>query len=92
MKPERTQLEELYTEREYSIREIAWLLRLNTATVLYHLKRYGIPTRQKSKRSKLMKYSPETLRQGINAKGMRGYAKELGIHENTLRNYIRKLP
>lgn len=91
MKPDKAQLEELYIQREYSIQEVAWLLHLNTATVIYHLKRYGIPTREKSKRSKLMKYSPDTLRQGIHAKGVRGYSKELGIHENTLRNYMKKL-
>lgn len=87
MKPDRITLGKLYTKESLSVREIAGLLGLHYSTVHYHLKRFHIERRKADKRSKLRNYSRATILQGIKDKGLRGYARELRIHENTLRNY-----
>jgi len=88
-KPNKKTLTRLYVERGLSLREISERLGLHADTIHYHLKRYGIETRPQAKRSQLRKYRLETLEKGIKEKGVRGYAKELGIHENTLRHYLK---
>jgi len=87
-KPDKGTLKRLYVERGLSIREIAKRLGLHPHTIHYHLRRYGIETRPPAKRSGLRKIKLETLERNVREKGLRGYARELGIHENTLRNYL----
>jgi len=43
------------------------------------------------KRSKLRKYKRSTLEKGIKEYGVRWYAKQLRVHENTLRNYLKSI-
>jgi len=88
-KPNKRTLKRLYVERGFSIREIANRLKLHPHTIHYHLRRYGIETRPPAKRSALRKIKLETLERNVKKKGVRGYAGELGIHENTLRYYLR---
>jgi len=88
-KPDRKTLKRLYVDQGLSIRDIAAKLALHPHTVHYHLRRYGIETRTAAKRSTLRNYRTETLERGVKEKGLRGYAQELGVHENTLRHYLR---
>jgi len=89
-KPDKKTLTRLYVERGLSLREIAERLSLHADTIHYHLRRYGIEARSRAKRSQLRKYRLQTLEKGIKEKGVRGYARELGIHENTLRHYLKR--
>lgn len=89
-KPDKKTLKTLYVSRGLSIREIAAELGLHPDTVHYHLHRYGIETRTAAKRSSLRKIRIEDIRRNVREKGVRGYARELGVHENTLRNYLRE--
>ncbi len=90
MKPDKKTLERLYIDQSLSIRDIAAKLGLHPHTIHYHLRRYGIETRGNEKRSTLRAYRIETLEKGISEKGLRGYARELGVHENTLRHYLKR--
>lgn len=90
MKPDRKTIKRLYVDRGLSLREIAEKLGLHHATVKYYMDKYGIGARPKASRSALRKFKLEALERGIKEKGVRGYARELGIHENTLRYYLKK--
>lgn len=89
-KTDRGTLESLYIEKGLSIREIASRLGLHADTVHYWLKKHGIETKGNAKRSKLRKYSLPTLEEGIKEHGVRGYARKLGVHENTLKHYLKR--
>jgi len=88
-KPDKKTLTRLYVTQGLSLREISERLSLHPDTIHYHLKRYGIEARPQAKRSRLRKFRLNTLEKGIREKGVRGYALELGIHENTLRHYLK---
>jgi len=90
-RPDKRTLKRLYLERSLSIREIAAKLGLHPHTIHYHLRRYGIAARPRAKRSELRKIRPETLAKNVTELGVRGYASKLGIHENTLRDYLKRL-
>jgi transposase-like protein len=90
-KPRKAELRRLYAREGKSIREIAGQLGLHPDTIHYWLKKYGIKTRSMVKRSKLRKYKRSTLEKGIKEYGIRAYAKQLGVHENTLRNYLKSI-
>ena len=89
MKPDKKTLTRLYVDQNLSLREIAEKLALHPHTVHYHIIRYGIETRPPAKRSGLRKMRLETIEKGVREKGVRGYALELGVHENTLRHYLK---
>ena len=89
--PRKAELQRLYAKELKSIREIAGQLGLHPDTIHYWLKKYGIKTRSMAKRSKLRKYKRSTLEKGIKEYGVRGYAKQLRVHENTLRNYLKSI-
>jgi transposase len=89
--PRKVELQRLYAREGKSIREIAAHLGLHPDTIHYWLKKYDIKTRSMAKRSKLRKYKRSTLEKGIKEYSIRGYAKELGVHENTLRNYLKSI-
>lgn len=86
--PAKEDLVHLYVREGKSIREIAEILGCKKDVVHYWLKKYGIETRTKAKRSKLLKYSLSELKEGIKKKGIRGHARELGIDESTLRHHL----
>ncbi|MFX0135151.1 MAG: hypothetical protein ACFFDN_16025 [Candidatus Hodarchaeota archaeon] len=89
-KPSKEVIEKLYAKESRSIREIAEQLRCSKDIVYRSLKEYGIEMRPRFNRSKLRKYKLFVLERGVKEKGVRGYAKELGVHENTLRYYLKK--
>ena len=89
--PREVELQGFYTREGKSVREIAVHLGLHPDTIHYWLKKYGIKTRSMAKRSKLRKYKRSTLEKGVKEYGIRGYAKQLGVHENTLRNYLKSI-
>ena len=67
-----------------SIREIAESLGCSKDMVYRALQEYKIELRPGYNRSQLRKYKLSDLEKGINEKGIRGCAKELGVHENIL--------
>ena len=89
MIPDKKTLTRLYVDQGLSLRAIAEKLGVHPGTAHYYLKRAGIETRGNAKRSKLRTYRLETLEKGVREKGVRGYAQELGVHENTLRHYLK---
>jgi len=90
MKADKKTVTRLYVDQGLSLREIAERLGVHPGTAHYYLKRHGIEARDNAKRSALRAYRLETLEKGIREKGLRGYARELGIHENTLRHYLKR--
>jgi transposase len=89
IKPGKNKLLQLYVQESRSIREIAEMLGCKKDVVHYWLKKYGIETRAMAKRSKLLKYSLSELEEGANRKGIRGYARELGVSPSTLSRFFR---
>ncbi len=87
-RPEKAELKKLYIKESKSIREIAETLGCSKDMVYRVLHEYKIELRPGFNRSKLRKYKLSDLEKGISEKGIRGYAKELGVHENTLRYYL----
>ena len=61
IKPDKRELERLYVKESQSIRDIASQLGLHPDTIHYWLKKYGITTRSRAKRSKLRKHKLSTL-------------------------------
>lgn len=88
--PSRSDLYRLYIREGKSIREVAEALNCSKDMVARALKAYGIEARVNIKRSQLREFPREKLKAEVTKKGVRGLSRELGIHENTLRNYIKK--
>ena len=88
-KPDKSVLKTLYVNELKSIREIAEYLGCSKDMVYRSLKEYGIELRPGFNRSRLRKLKLSILEKGVREKGIRGYAKELGVHENTLRYYLK---
>lgn len=87
-KPSKAELKKLYIKESRSVREVAEILDCTKDMAYRSLKEYGIELRPGFHRSKLRKYKLSHLEKGVREKGVRGYAKELGVHENTLRYYL----
>ncbi|GAH79284.1 unnamed protein product [marine sediment metagenome] len=87
--PRKIELQRLYAREGKSIREIAAHLGLHPDTIHYWLKKYDMKTRSMAKRSKLRKYKRSALEEGISEYGIRGYAKQLRVHESTLRHHLK---
>jgi len=87
-KPEKTELKKLYIKESRSIREAAEILGCTKDMVYRALQEYGIELRPGFSRSKLRKYRLSDLEKGVKEKGIRGFSKELDVHENTLRYYL----
>jgi len=88
--PSKKVLLRLYAEEGKSIREIGETLNCTKDMVARAIKAHGIEARANAKRSQLRDFPRETLLSQVSEKGVRGLARELGIHENTLRNYLTK--
>jgi len=87
-KPSKAELKKLYIKESKSIREVAEILGCTKDMVYRSLKEYRFELIPGFNRSKLRKYKLSVLEEGVRDKGVRGYAKELGVHENTLRYYL----
>jgi DNA-binding CsgD family transcriptional regulator len=89
--PRKSDLLRLYVKKGKSIREVAESLGCSKDMVNRALKAHRIEARVNIKRSQLRHFPKEKLLVEVAKKGLRGLARELGIHENTLRNYLKKV-
>lgn len=89
-RPSKKTLARLYLERGFSLREIASKYNVHWSTVGRWLDESKIKARTIGKRSRLKKFSLSALENGIRKHGVRGFARKLGIHEETLRRYLKK--
>jgi len=88
-KPSRTTLSRLYVKQSKSVREIAVTLGCTKDMIYRSLKKHGIETRTNKRRSGLKDIKLSTLEIEVKSKGIRGYARELGVDESTLRHHIK---
>lgn len=89
-RPSKKALRKLYSERRFSLREIAAKYRVHWSTVRRWLDESKIKARGIGKRSRLEKFKLSTLEKGVCEYGVRRFARKLGIHEETLRRYLKK--
>jgi len=89
-RPSKKTLARLYSERGFSLREIASKYDVHWSTVGRWLDESKIKARTIGKRSKLEKFRLSALENGVRKHGVRGFARKLGIHEETLRTYLKK--
>jgi len=92
--PSKKNLLRLYVEEGKSIRGIGESLNCSKDMVARALKAHGIETRSNASRSRLRTIELSVLKESVRDKGIRGYAKELGITEGALRHHlkVRKSP
>ena len=83
------ELKQLYLKKSKSIREIADILGCSKDMVYRSLQEYAIERRTNKRRSKLIDYKLSLLEREVKSKGIRGYARELGIDESTLRHHLK---
>ena len=83
--PSKKVLLRLYVEEEKSIREIGEALNCSKGKVARALKAYGIEARINASRSRLRTIELSVLEEAVRDRGIRGYARELGITEGALR-------
>jgi predicted transcriptional regulator len=88
-KPTGRKLTTLYKSEGRSVRDIAELLGCSKDMVFRCLKEYQINARTNARRSTLRNYDLSFLEEGINAKGLRGFARELRIDKSALFRHIR---
>lgn len=87
--PSKETLLRLYRQQKRSIREIGNALNCSKDMVARALKAHGIETRPKASRSRLRTLELSVLEEGIRDKGIRGFARELGITEGALRHHLK---
>ena len=76
-----------------SIREVAESLGCTKDVVYRSIQKYGIEIRTNKRGLSLRNYKLSELDEGVKAKGIRGYARKLGVDESTLRhNVVSMLP
>ena len=91
-KPSKTELKKLYLKESRSVRDIAGILGSSKDMVYRALKEYGIRRRKHiEKRSQLQEYNLSFLKREIRLKGFNHVARDLGVHNTTLRRYIEKM-
>ncbi|MBA7611417.1 hypothetical protein ES703_18641 [subsurface metagenome] len=89
-RPSKKTLRKLYSERGFSLREIASKYNVHWSTVGRWLDESKIKIHRIGKRSRLKKFKLPALESGVHKHGVRGFARKLGIHEDTLRRYLKK--
>ena len=87
--PAKDQLVRLYVKEGRAIRDIAATLGCSKDMVRRALKKYAIEPRTTARRSILLQYRLSDLRTAVKEKGIRGYARELGINPSTLSRFLR---
>ncbi len=87
--PRKVQLQKLYAREDKSIREIGGQLSLHPDTIHYWLKKYGIKTRSKARKSRLLSISLGEIERNLAKLGIRGYARKLGLSEGTIRHHLK---
>lgn len=88
-KPKRDVIIRLYENEARSVREIADLLGCSKDMVFRCLKEYQIKARTNARRSSLRQYDLKYLEEGVEKKGLRGFARELRVDNSTLLHHIR---
>ena len=88
-KPRKVELQRLYASEDKSIREVAARLGLHPDTIHYWLKKYGIKTRSKARKSRLLSIPLEEIERNLAKLGIRGYARKLGLSEGTIRHHLK---
>jgi len=89
-KPSKNELQRIYIKESKSIREVARELGCTKDMIYRCLKEYNIETREPVKKTNLWEYDLESLKKAIIDKGTRGFARELGVRESTLRYHVTK--
>lgn len=84
------ELMHLYANEGKSIRAIAEILGCSKDRIYRLLQEYKIKRRPRIRSSVLWKYELSVLKGEIKEKGIRGYARELGIDESTLRYHLKR--
>jgi len=86
----KSDLVKLYVKEGRSVREVAAALGCSKDAVHRGLRKYGIKARAGARRgSALLKYRLADLKTAVRERGIRGYARELGINEGTLRHHLK---
>ena len=89
-KPSKNDLIKLYVKKSMPIREAAEKLGCTKDMIFRCLKEYEIETREPVKRTKLWDYDLETLERCMKDRGIREFAREIGVSESTLRYHVNK--
>ena len=89
VKPDRDELFELYVQQKLSIREIAEIKRRKKDVIHYWLKKYRLQARSNVSRSQLRNIPLAEIERKIQELGIRGYAREKGIAEGTIRHHLK---
>jgi len=71
-------------------REVAEALGYSKDKIARALKEKGIEARSNIRRSSLRHYDLKKLEEGVNTKGLRGFARELRVDSSTLLHHILK--
>lgn len=87
--PSRAALVRLYVEGNQTARDVAAALGCSKDMVIRSLKDYRIKVRTRTKRSKLLAIDLAVLEAGVRDKGVRGYARDIGVDESTLRHHLK---
>ncbi len=87
--PSRAALVRLYVEGNQTARDVAAALGCSKDMVIRSLADYGIKVRTRTKRSKLLAIALDVLEAGVRDKGVRGYARDIGVDESTLRHHLK---
>jgi hypothetical protein len=87
--PTKYQLIELYVKQSGSVRHVAAALGCSKDMVYRALKECGINRRSKTRISRLYQYDIQLLKAGIEEKGVRGFARSVGVDASTLRYHLK---
>jgi len=91
-RPTKADLERLYCEAGYSLRDTAEALGITKDTARRALAEYGLERRPRAaKRSRLSDIPVELLEVNVRAEGLRGHARRLGVDPATLWEHIRRM-
>jgi len=88
-RPARQDLKKLYVKEGRSGREIAGILGCSKDLIYRALREYEIEVRASARRSILLQYRLPDLKAAVKEKGVRGYARELGINPSTLLHHLK---
>lgn len=86
--PSKADLNKLYVNEGRSIRDVAAALGCSKDMVLRTLRKYNISIRPRVRKSALLEYPLRQLHAGIRDKGLRGFARDLGVSPGTIIHHL----